>query len=681
MRLLTISAIAVAIVVFGVPVAAQEQKLSASSPAADSQSNTAESRQLLMKECDLLRASGKMKEAIALARKLLKLEREVFKNSSTELLPTLRWISETCLLAQQIEDAIKTSEESLRINDEAFGKDHWKTVSARWYLDYLRLLGQTQPERLNAMLSIEAEFNQLISHERYPDAVKKIEELEAIELEVLGKDHPFYANSLSSRAQTLLKAGNAATAFAAATQALDVRRRQLGMAHPDTAMACRVVSETLTAQGKLAAAVPSLQLAADVFIAAGRPEDTAWVQLQQGRTHAALKQDHKARSILMLAQREFEKYENEDGLNQIEELLASLSQSVVEFKERGADITSIDSAEPTARLHLLIIADTSDPQIGPSVARDLESVDGKFRDQVPNDVLHETVLKAGDVSPDQVTATIKQMEIRPEKDTVVIYYAGHGQFDLQSNDHILKMNLGSLSRRELKKLITDRKPRLTVIISDSCASFRQETAMVAAPFPLGQLSPLFHSLFFQPFGVVDINAARPGEVALGTSNGGVFTNALCSVFDAYKSDRQTWNDIIRNTNEAVKNDLGNDNATPRASQTAHISSTPEYPKYTGRLGVVAQRTEKSAKFDGVEVLTVFPGSPASLVTDSSGRIFTLSPERDVITHVNGEPVSSNADLIKVVLGATGTTLNLKVVDLTTEMSAEYTAVLPAESHK
>lgn len=70
---------------------------------------------------------------------------------------------------------------------------------------------------------------------------------------------------------------------------------------------------------------------------------------------------------------------------------------------------------------------------------------------------------------------------------------------------------GDLSRRDLKKLITDRNPRLTVIISDSCASFRQETAMVAAPFPLGQLSPLFHSLFFHPSGVVDIMPLAPAK--------------------------------------------------------------------------------------------------------------------------------------------------------------------------
>ena len=125
----------------------------------------------------------------------------------------------------------------------------------------------------------------------------------------------------------------------------------------------------------------------------------------------------------------------------------------------------------------------------------------------------------------------------------------------------------------------------------------------------------------------------------------------------------------------MTNSPRNVNATPRASQTVQILSSPEYPKYTGRLGVVAQRTEKSAKFDGVEVLTVFPGSPASHVTDSNDRIFSLSPERDVITHVNGEPVTTNADLIKVVLGATGRTLTLKIVDLGTENSAEYTAVL------
>ncbi len=54
------------------------------------------------------------------------------------------------------------------------------------------------------------------------------------------------------------------------------------------------------------------------------------------------------------------------------------------------------------------------------------------------------------------------------------------------------------------------------------------------------------------------------------------------------------------------------------------------------LGVWLDQTARSREIDGLEVIQVMPGSPATrLIKD--GRTYTLVPFGDIVTHINGQP--------------------------------------------
>ena len=76
-----------------------------------------------------------------------------------------------------------------------------------------------------------------------------------------------------------------------------------------------------------------------------------------------------------------------------------------------------------------------------------------------------------------------------------------------------------------------------------------------------------------------------------------------------------------------------------------------------RLGVVGEQTERSKKYDGVEITQVLPNTPAQFGELIAGR--------HVITHVNGRRVRTNDELRRAVFNAPRYQLSLRLVDLQT----------------
>ena len=116
-----------------------------------------------------------------------------------------------------------------------------------------------------------------------------------------------------------------------------------------------------------------------------------------------------------------------------------------------------------------------------------------------------------------------------QNDTMVVFYTGHGAYD--DNGHFLVMPDGKnrLYRKTILERIARKKPRLAVLITDSCnlqvpAGMRPgPSAMLATP---RRISPLFESLFIRSRGVVDINSSSEGEVSVGAIGGGLLTLSL-----------------------------------------------------------------------------------------------------------------------------------------------------------
>ena len=106
-----------------------------------------------------------------------------------------------------------------------------------------------------------------------------------------------------------------------------------------------------------------------------------------------------------------------------------------------------------------------------------------------------------------------------EKDAVFIYWSGHGFF--QNGKHYLQQANGkSIPRQELLDAAKECGARLTVFITDSCASIRfsgragaRDPPAYAPCAPAGQVPPLYEELFFNHRGVLDVNSSSEGERA------------------------------------------------------------------------------------------------------------------------------------------------------------------------
>jgi len=100
------------------------------------------------------------------------------------------------------------------------------------------------------------------------------------------------------------------------------------------------------------------------------------------------------------------------------------------------------------------------------------------------------------------------------------------------------------------------------------------------------------------------------------------------------------------------------------------------PPTTGkvRFGVTAKRTARSARYAGVEVTYVRRGYPGTELLGRNGRNYRLVPGRDIITHVNGERVSSYEEFFRAVRQSPNPMI-VRVYDTRTNSAADYRVIL------
>lgn len=179
------------------------------------------------------------------------------------------------------------------------------------------------------------------------------------------------------------------------------------------------------------------------------------------------------------------------------------------------------SADAT-RVRVLLVGDTRDADIGPSVATDLKTMRGALDEGIPEARRSVAALEGADATPATVLARVGDLDVLPT-DSLVLYYAGHGAWS--DAGPYLRMDGGKiLPRADLVKALEAKGARLTVLLTDCCSTYVGKAALYAPPQP----DPtVWRDLFFRHRGLVDLTAAEKGEVAVGDGLlGGFFTHAL-----------------------------------------------------------------------------------------------------------------------------------------------------------
>ncbi len=214
------------------------------------------------------------------------------------------------------------------------------------------------------------------------------------------------------------------------------------------------------------------------------------------------------------------------------------------------------AAERPPHLYALLVCDTAS-NLTAAVRLDQKRMTELFERQMPEDRCSVVVLKGADVTPQRVRKYYDELKPGPN-DALVFYFTGHGairdgnsySFELQSDGAPSKFPLG---RADVRKMMTAKKTRLAVLLTDCCANKERlppPPPVAGAPLASRALdsrpakpSAFMQSLFFDCAGLSDITAATRDVALCDPDRGSYFTIALTAAA-AQKTAPATWEALL-----------------------------------------------------------------------------------------------------------------------------------------
>jgi hypothetical protein len=217
---------------------------------------------------------------------------------------------------------------------------------------------------------------------------------------------------------------------------------------------------------------------------------------------------------------------------------------------------------PDHYLHILMVIDT-DSTVGKSTKADRENIKASIlkpiRDLGRHGYLGKVeILEGKEVNKDRILRYFRSLprwskfDDRGRRlggwdtgDTILFYYSGHGGTK-GDGQHVLTMTYDNVPRKVVEEEIKRLRPRLSLILTDCCASFASETTygkkyggVTAADLRA------MRKLFLRGRGIVNINSSEKGKSSYGFDPpvGGLFTNALFTELQEAKEDI-TWKRLI-----------------------------------------------------------------------------------------------------------------------------------------
>jgi len=268
-----------------------------------------------------------------------------------------------------------------------------------------------------------------------------------------------------------------------------------------------------------------------------------------------------------------------------------------------ATTRSLTPEEKKTQLHLIIVANTEDTEVGPSSTIDKNRNLKTFKDV--SDFLGigfaPVTIYGDDFSKQKVDNAIQALKPGP-KDIVIFYYTGHGFNNLQKNStypDIALSNKGyednmanSLSIEEVYNRIKMKGARFNLVISDCCNTDANAKTQVSGDlvtkrssglgWNLGNCKALF--LNEKPMSIL-MTAATKGEESAGNIvYGGFFTHhfrtALTDYFGPFHQN-VTWDVIL---NEAKKQTIERANGTRCSKPGEPEKRCNQHPFYRIQYG-------------------------------------------------------------------------------------------------
>jgi len=201
----------------------------------------------------------------------------------------------------------------------------------------------------------------------------------------------------------------------------------------------------------------------------------------------------------------------------------------------------LTSDEKATTLHVVIVANTNDPDIGTTCMLDKDRTLKIFSDlaEFMGIKLDAKTIFGNDYNKQNVQDAVALLKAAPQ-DIVIFYYSGHGfskndqyqypYLELRSKS-FQGLNENSINIEEIYNLIKQKGAKVSLVISDCCNTLPETPAAVSGEVALTRSSSLGWSLnnclklFLPPAPVaVLMTAAKKGEMSAGNNSyGGFFT--------------------------------------------------------------------------------------------------------------------------------------------------------------
>jgi len=204
-------------------------------------------------------------------------------------------------------------------------------------------------------------------------------------------------------------------------------------------------------------------------------------------------------------------------------------------------------------LHALIVVDTDDRSVGESVKIDLQNMQNLMRDISQYTEMRENTqqISGNDVTRGNVNSAINNLSVG-SNDVVFFYYSGHGFNPGRSKWPAMSLNDGSLTLKEVKATLKRKKPRLLIVMADTCNSF---TGGRFPPLGSARGSDNYKELFLKYQGVITASSSKPGQYSWGNERiGGLYTYQFLGSLNQELSSTQrpSWDALMSRANKFIQ---------------------------------------------------------------------------------------------------------------------------------
>lgn len=284
------------------------------------------------------------------------------------------------------------------------------------------------------------------------------------------------------------------------------------------------------------------------------------------------------------------------------------------------------------KLHLILVADNRDPQIGNPA-----TVSFTYYERLAQNVAKYTDLQVvtykimGDnFSREYITNRINTLSVN-ERDVIFFYSSTHGWNDGTSEYPMLVLETGAAASNEnsvnLKTIynqLTQKKGRLTIVLGEACNALlssrpKAGPARTASHPPIEVNAQHIRDLFLRSKLGILACSSRRGQVSVSDrEEGGRFTQAFFNIFEKYTSNNfrdgnPSWQRImgdVKTKTNAISRELGGLEQEPfyEINQFFDAQRTPE---------VVPKTTVAEKSFNPINKKLIDAPNPKSFVSQNT----------------------------------------------------------------